>query len=198
MTVIGAYMRVSTQDQNCASQRHAIEKWLAARPDCEVRWYQDDGISGTKLNRPGLQALLRDVESGEVQVVVCWRLDRITRTAAVGLRILLNWIESGTEFFALDQPILQLGKDNPLRLTIAALLSELAAMERDAIAGRVKAGLAAARARGVRLGAVAKLDDKQVARVRELKARGLRHKDIAKQMQVSPATISRALQRREA
>lgn len=192
----GCYLRVSTQDQNCESQRHAIEQWLAAHPGYEVQWYQDDGISGTTLKRPGLQQLLADVESGRIQAVVCWRLDRISRNAAAGLRILLNWMESGCEFFAIDQPILQLGKDNPLRLTIAALLSELSAMERDAIAGRVRAGLAAARARGVRLGAVPKLTPGQVAEAKRLIADGLTTRAIGELLNVSASTVSRATRAR--
>lgn len=185
------YMRVSTDQQDCDSQRAAIEEWLRLHPQDEVRWFTDEGISGASLKRPGLQALLQATADGQFDTVVCFRLDRISRTAPVALRILLDWMQEGTQFFAVDQPIFQLGKDNPLRLTLCALLAELADLERQAIVSRVKAGLVAAKARGVKLGAETKLSPERLFALREERKHGVTFRYLARKYGISKTTAQR-------
>src|SRR5687767_11855380 len=54
------------------SQAH--EGWIALDDE-----YDDPGLSGGNLERPALQRLLRDIEAGKVDAVVCYRIDRLTR-----------------------------------------------------------------------------------------------------------------------
>src|SRR5690348_1836691 len=56
-----------------SSQRHA--KWIAL-PDM----YDDGGVSGGTLERPALQRLLTDIKTGKVQIVVVYKVDRLTRS----------------------------------------------------------------------------------------------------------------------
>lgn len=188
---IGIYSRVSTDNQDCLSQSHAVDQWLAKRGLTAVRTFTDQGISGKTEKRPGFQALLAAVESGEIDTVVTFRLDRLSRKATTALTLLLDWIKKDVAFFAVDQEVLHLGKDNPMRLTIAAMFSELAQLESQAISSRVKSGIRAAMARGVKFGAVSKLTAAQKAQIKQLVAAGKPMRSIGAQFGVSAATICR-------
>jgi DNA invertase Pin-like site-specific DNA recombinase len=191
MTRLAIYKRVSTDLQDTAAQEHAIRQWLAQRPQyatAQISTFEDNGISGKTEKRPGYQALMSAVAAGEVDAVVVYRLDRLSRNSLTAMRTLLDWMHRDVEFFAVDQPILQLGKDNPLRLTICALFSEMAQLEREAIVSRVKSGLAAAKARGVRLGAKPKFDLEQA---RGMLASGLSVRAAAKRLGVSETSVRR-------
>jgi DNA invertase Pin-like site-specific DNA recombinase len=188
---VGVYLRVSTDLQDVSSQNHAIAQWLSARSPESVRTFQDTGASGATDDRPGLLDLLAAIERDEIDTVVTFRLDRISRRAVTAMRLLLDWLQRGVAFYAVDQPILHLGSDNPLRLTVASMLSEIAEIERQTIVSRVRAGLAAAKARGVKLGSDYKLSAPEREQVRVLVSQGHSYRLLAAQFNVAPATIWR-------
>jgi DNA invertase Pin-like site-specific DNA recombinase len=195
MTKLAIYKRVSTDSQDTAAQDHAIREWLAKRniARTDTITFEDKGISGKTEDRPQYQALLAAIEAGQIKSVVVYRLDRLSRNSLSAMRTLLDWMQRDVEFFAVDQPILQLGRENPLRLTICALFSEIAQLERDAIVNRVRSGLAAAKARGVKLGPPVKVTDGDRIRARELIAAGQSKRYAAKKLGLSEATIRRML-----
>src|SRR6202011_2792071 len=57
------------------SQRH--EGWI-----CLAQAYDDGGLSGATMERPALQQLLSDIRDGRVDIVVCYKVDRLTRSLA--------------------------------------------------------------------------------------------------------------------
>jgi len=153
----------------------------------------EDTMSGKRSDRPGFQALCAAVANGEIDVVVVYRLDRLSRQALDAMQLLLDWMQAGIEFYAVDQPILHLGADNPFRLTFVALMSEIAQIERETIVARVKAGLRAAKARGQRLGRPRKVTDEQHRSIHTEAEAGLSIRAIAKRVGVSPTTVHRVL-----
>lgn len=187
---VAVYLRVSTDAQDLASQTHAIDQWLTTRPDSVVTRYQDK-LSGKRDDRPGLAALCQAVDRGEVDTVLVYRLDRVSRKSVTAMRLLLDWLNKGVGFIAVDQPYLALGKDNPLRVAIAAIFADLAQLEREAIVSRVRAGIKAAQSRGVRIGALPKLTAEQQQTARQLLAAGLPTRAVARQLGVNQSTISR-------
>jgi len=195
--MIAVYKRVSTDKQDLAMQNHAVSEWMTKRGMSGAVEYADSGISGKTMKRPGIQALIADVEAGKITTVVVYRLDRISRDAISAMRLLLDWMQAGVEFFAVDQPILSLGKDNVMRLTITSLMAELAQIERETICSRVKAGLAAAKARGVKLGAVSKLTQAQRDKVTAGILVGRTYRDVARELGVSPSTVHRVAKYRD-
>ena len=74
------YLRVSSRKQDTASQEPDLRRWVAAQGIDGVRWYRDT-FTGKTLDRPGFNRLLADVRAGKIDSVVCWRLDRLGRTA---------------------------------------------------------------------------------------------------------------------
>src|SRR4051812_5380262 len=76
---IAVYVRVSSRQQDMASQRPDLERYAKAQ-DLPVVWYTDT-FTGRTMNRPGWNKLLNAMQKGEVAAVVVWRLDRLGRTA---------------------------------------------------------------------------------------------------------------------
>ncbi len=193
MKRVAVYRRVSTDRQDTASQDLAVQQWLAARGWLAARVFEDEGYSGSDDSRPGYQALCAAVASGEVDAVVVYRLDRLSRKATSAMQTLITWIQGGCEFFAVDQPILHLGADNPFRLTFCALMAEVAQLERQTIVARVRAGLAAARQRGAKLGRPARLSAEDRQRVLALIAEGRTYTEVADIVGVARNTVRRAV-----
>lgn len=197
MNKIAIYYRVSTDKQDLRSQRLAVENWLedlaeSKRPKKQLI-FQDEGISGKTTNRPGLQALLSAAYAGKVDTIVVYRLDRLSRNATTAIKMILNLDEVGVAFVSVTQPVLNLGHENPFRRTMLAAFAEIAEIERETIVARVKAGLEAAKKRGVKLGAPKKYDDKDLSTVLGLKQSGMSYRRISKEIGVSLGTVSKML-----
>ena len=73
------YMRVSTKRQDTASQEPELRRWAESH-EGDSHWYRDT-YTGTSMERPGFRQLMKDIESGLVDTLVVWRLDRLGRTA---------------------------------------------------------------------------------------------------------------------
>ena len=76
----------------------------------------------------------------------------MSRNATEAIQTLLSLDQLGIRFISVTQPVLNLGPENPFRRTMLAAFSEIAEIERETIVGRVRAGLDAAKRRGVKLG----------------------------------------------
>jgi len=138
-----AYERVSTARQGRSglgleAQRHAIDEFTAGR-DARLLARFTEVESGGRTDRPELGKAL-DLARLTGSTLVIAKLDRLSRNAA----FLLTLRDSGVRFVACDMP-----EANDLTVGIMALIAE---QERAAISRRTKEALAAARARGVRLG----------------------------------------------
>jgi len=134
---------LDAQRESCeayiASQRQ--EGWLLV-PD----YYDDGGISGGTMERPGLQRLLRDVEEGRIDVVVVYKVDRLSRSLADFARIIDLFEKHGVSFVSITQ---QFNTTSSMgRLTLNILLS-FAQFEREVIGERIRDKFAASRLWGV-------------------------------------------------
>ena len=184
----GIYYRVSTNEQDTDSQRVEVEKYIDSLPEDQkpssIRIYEDKGISGSKDDRPEFLNLIQDAQSGVIDTVVVYRLDRLSRSASTTIRLLLDFEELGVDFISITQPTLSSGANSPFRKTILAAFSEIAQIEREAIVMRVKAGLEAARKRGVVLGKTPIYTPEQRQEVLRLRAEGKRIREIVEIMNV--------------
>jgi DNA invertase Pin-like site-specific DNA recombinase len=88
----GVYVRVSSFSQNVAGQKREIEQWLKAccGKDVKVRWYIDKA-TGNNLRRPAFERLQSDIFKGDVDTVVVWKLDRLSRNLRDGITTLCDW-----------------------------------------------------------------------------------------------------------
>ena len=150
-----------------ASQRH--EGWTLIRDR-----YDDGGFSGGSMERPGLTALLADVSAGKVDVVVIYKIDRLTRSLADFARIMDILEKSGASFVSVTQSFNT--KTSMGRLMLHVLLS-FAQFEREVGAERVRDKIAASKAKGMWMGGTVPLGYHAVERklvVNEAEARTVR------------------------
>ena len=141
------YARVSTADQTTENQLEELRRYVSAR-GWEPTEYTDV-ISGAKDRRPALDRLLKDARRRKVDVVICWRLDRLGRNLKHLVTLLEEFQALGVSFVSLNEGIDLNTAAGRLQLHI---LSALAQFERERISERVRAGLARAKASGRRLG----------------------------------------------
>lgn len=193
MKNIAIYYRVSTDRQDLDSQRAAVEHWLQnldeAQKPKKITVYQDEGLSGQNTQRPGYQEMLKAAYQGKFDTIVVYRLDRFSRNASEAIKTLLSLDEVDVAFISVSQPVLNLGHENPFRRTMLAAFAEIAEIERQTIVSRVKAGLQAAKARGVKLGAPVKATPELRELVLEKRAQGQSYRAIAKDLKLSYGAV---------
>jgi DNA invertase Pin-like site-specific DNA recombinase len=145
------YLRVSTDGQTPENQRRALQAVAAQRGWTVVATYDDNGVScaNGRDQRPGLDAMLKDATRGRFNVVVVWAMDRLGRSLA-DLIDTLRSLEAASVDLYLDQQAID--TTTPAGRMFFHVTEAFAEFERDMIRSRVNAGLARARARGVRLG----------------------------------------------
>jgi DNA invertase Pin-like site-specific DNA recombinase len=175
------YARVSTQDQNLELQLTAL-KQLGCK-----KFYQDQ-MSGTKNNRPGLQLVLEILRKGDTLVV--WKLDRLGRSVK-GLVDLVNKLhQNDIHFKSITDNV---DTSTPSGRFFFHIMASLAQMERELIAERTRAGLAAAKAQGRIGGRKRKMTQSKVESAKKLLASGTLPRDVARNLGVSIPTLYRWL-----
>ncbi len=130
-----------------ASQRH--EGWQLAKGD-----YDDGGVSGGTLARPGLAALLGDIEAGRIDMVVVYKIDRLTRSLTDFARLVERLDAAGCSFVSVTQAFNT--STSMGRLTLNVLLS-FAQFEREVTAERIRDKIAASKKKGLWMGGLAPL-----------------------------------------
>jgi len=186
---IAVYLRVSTADQSTELQSREIKAYIAARGWNDVTIYEDAGKSGTNGNRPELKRLLGDVKQRKVDLVICWKLDRLFRSLKDLVATLQEWTELGVEFISLKD---QIDLTTSTGRLLMHMLGAFAEFEASLIRERVRAGVQNARAKGKRLGRPRneKRDD---SRIFQLRAEGKSLGQIALELGVSKGLVQRAL-----
>jgi DNA invertase Pin-like site-specific DNA recombinase len=183
------YIRVSTAGQNLEGQRQDIERWLTGNGIENVSWFVDKA-SGDNLDRPAFGKLQKAVFSGDVDTVVMWRLDRLSRKLVDGLTTLSNWLERGLRVVSVSQQFDFAGTTGKL---IAAVLFAVAEMEQETRRERQATGIAAAKTRGVYEGRKQGSFKRSPRQARKLREKGLSLREIGKAMDCSAATVMRYL-----
>ncbi len=125
-----------------ASQK--AEGWIPVRDD-----YDDGGFSGGSLERPALKRLLQDIEDGLVDVVVVYKIDRLSRSLMDFSRLVDSFDRNGVTFVSITQSFSTTTSMG--RLTLNILLS-FAQFEREVIGERIRDKVAASRRRGMWMG----------------------------------------------
>ena len=144
MARIALYARVSTGDQNTASQLDALRAYSVSR-GFPVAGEYVDVISGSRDRRPELDRLLADSRRRAVDAVGVVKLDRLARSVRHLVEMANEFERLGVDLIVLDQGIdTTTASGRSLFHTLAAV----AEFERDLIRDRTRAGLAAARRRG--------------------------------------------------
>src|SRR5881398_2736277 len=124
------------------SQRH--EGWILARTR-----YDDGGFSGGNMERPALQRLLADIRGGRIDIIVVYKVDRLTRSLADFARLVEIFDRQGASFVSITQ---QFNTTTSMgRLTLNVLLS-FAQFEREVTGERIRDKIAASKRKGMWMG----------------------------------------------
>ena len=158
------YTRVSTdhgleQDFNSLDAQHdAAQAYI--RSQAHAGWtpirsrYDDGGYSGGSTDRPALQRLLADVKAGKIDVIVVYKVDRLTRSLADFAKLVELFDGQGVSFVSVTQ---QFNTTTSMgRLTLNVLLS-FAQFEREVTSERIRDKIAASKRKGLWVGGIVPL-----------------------------------------
>jgi DNA invertase Pin-like site-specific DNA recombinase len=155
------YTRVSTEhglDQDFNSldaQREACSAYIKSQAHEGRRQnrdhYDDGGFSGGSLERPALQRLLEAIESRKVDVIVVYKVDRLTRSLADFAKLVELFDEQGVSFVSVTQSFNTTSSMG--RLTLNVLLS-FAQFEREVTGERIRDKIAASKKKGIWVGGI--------------------------------------------
>jgi DNA invertase Pin-like site-specific DNA recombinase len=135
------------------AQRESCENYIASQkaegwvlvPDR----YDDGGISGATLERPALKRLVADVEAKRIDVVVVYKIDRLSRTMADFFQMQGLFERHNVTFVSVTQ---QFNTTTPMGKLTLSILASFAQFEREVIAERIRDKIAASRRKGIWMG----------------------------------------------
>jgi site-specific DNA recombinase len=153
------YTRKSTEEgleqtfNTLDAQRAACEAYILSQAgegwECLPEHYDDGGWSGGNMDRPAIKRLLIDITQGRVDIVVVYKVDRLTRSLMDFARIVETFDNNDASFVSVTQAF---NTTNSMgRLTLNVLLS-FAQFEREVTGERIRDKFAASRARGMWMG----------------------------------------------
>lgn len=187
------YLRVSSKQQDHASQLPELERWTQAH-DGTVLWFKDT-FTGKTMNRPGMDSLLENLRAGKLDRIVVWRLDRLGRTTRGLCQLFDELRERKVDLVSLKDGF---SLDSPAGRLHARILASVAEYETEVRAERVAAGQAVARRKGKKWGGSKKgwrwrVTDEQVNAIHDMRGRGKKIAAIARVTGLSRPTIYRVL-----
>ena len=178
--MIFGYARVSkAEGQDTAPQRAALK---AAGAEAIF----EDAASGGRFDRSALQTLLVSVQPGDV--VIVWKLDRLSRSLTDLLRIMEHLDNAEVGFRSLTEAI---DTTTPAGRMMMQMLGSVAEFEREMIRERTRAGLAHAREQGRKLGRRSALTSDQRRKAIRWMQEGQSQAEIARTFGVHRSTVSR-------
>src|SRR5258708_7185109 len=187
---IAIYGRVSTKDrgQEVENQLVQLREFAAKQGWTVIREYIDHE-SGSRADRPEFKQMFQDASQRRFDLVLFWSLDRLSREGVLQTLNYLNRLAShGVGYRSFTEQYFDscgIFKD-----AVMAIMATVAKQERIAISERTKAGLEAAKRKGVPLGRRrVRIDG---ALVRQLQAEGKSFEQIAKELKCGVGTAFRA------
>jgi len=179
------YARVSTgqQEKGLDAQIRALKQFCEQQKITNFELFADENQSGTKASRPALDRMMAAVERGEIENVIVFAFSRFARSVSHMLKGLEAMRKAKTNFVSLSE---KLDLNTSLGNVVFIIISAIAQLERDLIAERVRNGLAAARARGKRIGRERKRNSMLIE---ELLNAGISYREIARIAKCSHGSV---------
>lgn len=180
------YLRVSRSDQSSALQCDETKRFVEARGWTLGPNFSDEGISGAKRKRPALTAMLAAARRRHFDVLVVYRADRLFRSLTELVQTIDELASLGIGFASCTEPFDTTTSSGRLLLQIVGAFAEF---ERNVLRERTRDGMAAARARGARIGRPRRAVDPEL--VARLRGNGMRWRDISRELGVPERTLLR-------
>ena len=182
---VAIYARVSTDRQTTDSQLIELRDFVRRAKWKVYREYIDNGYSGKNTQRPAYTEMLSDARYRRFDLLLVWKLDRLSRSLKDLITTLDELGHLGIDFVSYDN---QLDTSSPSGKLVFSIIGAVAEFERDIIGERVRAGLANARLKGKKLGRpqIPKSDQKKII---TLKNQGLSNRAIGKKLRIAESTV---------
>ncbi len=180
------YCRVSTTEQSIEMQRLDLLRFCGQRGFSVFKEYTDEGVSGTRDRRPGLDELTADAKKRLFDAVVCWRFDRFARSTKHLISALEEFHHLGIDFISYQENI---DTGSPLGKAVFTIAAAIAELERNIIVERIRGGIRRAREEGKPLGRRPFADPDILRTISEMKAAGQSVRTIAKAVKLSKSFV---------
>lgn len=194
--MLAVYLRVSTGQQDTASQEADLRDWAAQQTE-EVRFFSDTFTGKCSPDkRPAFKALWKLITSGKAKTLCCWRLDRLGRQVSSLSKLFEELTSRKVNLISLKDGI---DLSTEAGRLLANVLASVAQFETEVRGARVKAGIEAKKARGEkwhkgrRKGTPIKATKKVSAAVRDQKEKGTSISEIARMFKLSRPTVYKIL-----
>lgn len=191
---VALYVRVSSADQNAASQLARLREKIPSTP--APYEFVDDGVSGSLSSRPAFDTLRGLIRAGGVDVVAAAKLDRLGRSAKAVLEFFEEAEQHGVRVILTDQSI---DTGTPSGKLVRTILAGVAEFEGDLIRERTRQAMDAFK-KGTRttssgrpVGRPRRLTPEIVDRIRDLRLTGLKWREIAVRVHLPAGTVRKAL-----
>lgn len=141
--LVGIYTRVSTQEQakdgySLSEQEERLKSYCSARGWTVANVYSDGGFSGGNTNRPALQKMINDIERKKIELVLVYKLDRLSRSQKDTLTLIEDiFIKNNVYFVSVSE---NFDTSTPFGMAMVGVLSVFAQLERSQIQQRMEMG----------------------------------------------------------
>ncbi len=186
---VALYLRVSTSEQTTKNQRRELMTVAKRQGWNVIHVFEDAGVSGAKGRdqRPGLDAMIKCMTKGQVDLVAVWSVDRLGRSLQDLISLLEEFRATTTGLYLHQQG---LDTTTPAGRAMFQFMGIFAEFERAMMRERIKAGLARARAEGKVFGRP-RVSEKVEAAIRAARRKGTGIRRIARELGVGVSTVQR-------
>ena len=192
---VAIYCRVSTTDQSCSRQKRDLLEY-AKQADYEVVGVWKETASGSKNNRLERKQVMNLAQARQIDGILVTELTRWGRSTIDLISTLQDLAHWGVSLIATTG--LQFDLTTPHGKLIASVMASLAEFERDLVRERVCSGLAAAKAKGKKLGrkpGQRVKADKYAPKVLQMVSEGHSYRQIARELRLSKTTVNEIVKR---
>lgn len=137
------YVRVSTTEQanegySIQAQTERLKNYAKAKDYFIIKTYTDPGFSGAKLDRPALQEMIKDIENNQIDIVLVYKLDRLSRSQKNTLFLIEDvFLKNNVDFVSMQESF---DTTSAFGRAMIGILSVFAQLERDTITERMGMG----------------------------------------------------------
>ena len=190
MKNIAIYSRVSSTNQNHRSQTPDLKRWGESQ-DLPVKWYRDTA-TGRNMDRPGWKRLQRDLEAGKISKLVCWKIERLGRTARELLALFDDLQRLDVDLICVAGGIS--GLDTAEGRLMAGMVAQFSEYDNELRSERIRAGQKVAREAGKRWGGRKKgtrikVTDDAIETIRRMESEGKTKASMARATGLSRPTV---------
>lgn len=186
---VAIYARVSTDRQTVDMQIHELKEYVKRRGWNLYREFIDQGYSGSDTKRPAFQEMMNEAKKRKFDVLLVWKLDRLSRSMKDLVMVLNELGGLGIDFVSYDN---NLDTSTPTGKLVFHVIGAVAEFEKDIIKERVRAGLENARRKGKKLGRPS-VDDSVIEEAKVLRGQGKSFRKIGKELGISEGVVRQRL-----